>query len=352
MLNSSVPRKKARTNSDVNSGGWNSSHSATTPVTLPNSHREPMTMTQKPPLVDFHQADDNWGTGMRWEDMDHLTRLKFMAPRIQQSGGPPRIEYEFLDHLPTAVKEPLSEKMEAKMKCANDIAVSEVRSFFKREAARTGMTHRRDYSDEDDEDGSRGCYSSDDSFQGQKKSKAFFWRGFLSEEVTVEFVRNLTKLLTFTASFHASGSNVLQFERCYCPCSKKRSGQWLAHLAGRSAMYVLEKINTKSCNKGKGFYSPFALLAHLRQQQREDPLHYGILVYVVELYRHHYGIYDHEALYDVGTPNYFAAVACKMRQLEKYVFSCHWRKLWKNIPLALTRPPLRTVTLTILSRRP
>jgi hypothetical protein len=130
---------------------------------------------------------------MRWEDMDHLTRLKFMAPRIQQSGGKPRIEYEFLDHLPTAVKEPLSEKMEARMKRANDIAVSEVRSFFKREAARTEAP-RRSHVDHDDDDDSRGCYSSDDSFQGQKKSKAFFWRGFLSEEVAVEFVRNLTKL--------------------------------------------------------------------------------------------------------------------------------------------------------------
>ena len=122
--------------------------------------------------------------------------------------------------------------------------------------------------------------------------------------------------LTFTASFDATGSDKRQAERCYCPCSTRKSKQWL-EVAGPNVFNAVAVMGKKfnSCNKGKCLYQPFALLAHLREH-KHDPLHFGVLVYVTELYTHYYGILNHEALYNVGTTDYNRVMHHKTRQFE------------------------------------
>mmetsp|Transcript_4528 Transcript_4528/g.7582 ORF Transcript_4528/g.7582 Transcript_4528/m.7582 type:complete len:134 (-) Transcript_4528:11-412(-) len=73
----------------------------------------------------------NWGDGMKWQDMNHITRVRYLTPRMRQSGRPDNVDDSFFYALPPAVKEPLSERRKEKMKFAVNIAVEEIKKKFK-----------------------------------------------------------------------------------------------------------------------------------------------------------------------------------------------------------------------------
>jgi len=249
----------------------------------------------------------NWGDGMKWQDMNHITRVRYLTPRMRQSGRPDNVDDSFFYALPPAVKEPLSERRKEKMKFAVNIAVEEIKKKFK------GYEENEKECKQQDEDASS---SSDDSFDNfYTKKKVFLWNNNLSENDVIQFVKALPDHLTFTSSYDASGSDERHTELCHCPCSTKKSLQWL-HLAGAVAM--VEQMQFTACNKGPAVYRHFALLAHLRQFS--DPLHFGVLVYVTELYTQHYGLLNHEALYkNVDDGMYNTVLAYKTRQFESKI---------------------------------
>ena len=119
--------------------------------------------------------------------------------------------------------------------------------------------------------------------------------------------------LTFTASFDATGSDEQQAERYYCPCSTKKSKQWL-EVAGPKVFAGSDDMKFNSCNKSKSFYKPFALMVHLGGH--DDPLHHGVHKYMTVLYTHYYGMLIHEALYNVGTTDNDSVMHHKTRQFE------------------------------------
>jgi hypothetical protein len=78
----------------------------------------PLVESVAPALV-FHPTSQNWGDGMKWEEMDHDTRLRFLTPRFSETGLTDKPETAFYDCLPQAVKDPLSNKRVAQMKAAS-----------------------------------------------------------------------------------------------------------------------------------------------------------------------------------------------------------------------------------------
>ena len=63
----------------------------------------------------FHQPIETLGDGMAWEEMDHVMRLRFLTPRVIETGRPDRPDTGFFDCLPQAVKDPVSAKRKAQM---------------------------------------------------------------------------------------------------------------------------------------------------------------------------------------------------------------------------------------------
>ena len=80
----------------------------------------------------IHPPSEIWGNGMKWEEMDHDKRLRFLTPRFSETGQTDKPETAFYDYLPQAVKDPLSNERVAQMKTARDRAIKEVEAFFVR----------------------------------------------------------------------------------------------------------------------------------------------------------------------------------------------------------------------------
>jgi hypothetical protein len=222
------------------------------------------------PALAFRPTGDNWGDGMKWEEMDHDTKLRFLTPRYSETGHPDRQEIGFYDYLPQAVKNPLSNDRVARMEDAKNVAIKDIRAFFKgaKEEQEEGEKNEKD-----DDESSDGYPSSDDAMT----TKTFKWNEKITEEGALQFVTMLPKHLTFTASFDADAGNALQAKRCYCPCSKK-SQQW-HQVAGVEVERVVSNMGFE-CKSV--FYGARGLLDHLRG--KHDPLHHGVLAYVNELY--------------------------------------------------------------------
>jgi hypothetical protein len=81
--------------------------------------------------VKFFELAENWGDGMVWEDMDHMTRLRFLTPRVIETGRPSRPETSRFQRLPKAVLDPLSDTKEAEMVHASECAMTDVEAYFK-----------------------------------------------------------------------------------------------------------------------------------------------------------------------------------------------------------------------------
>ena len=90
----------------------------------------PLVNSVAPALV-FRPTGDNWGDGMKWEEMDHDTKLKSLTPRHSETGRQDRPEIGFYDYLPQAVKNPLSNERVAQMEDAKNVAIKDIRAFFK-----------------------------------------------------------------------------------------------------------------------------------------------------------------------------------------------------------------------------
>jgi hypothetical protein len=176
------------------------------------------------PALAFHPTSQNWGDGMKGEEMDHDTSLRFLTPRFSETGQTDKPETTFYDCLPQAVKDPLSNERVAQMKTARDIAIKEFKAFYVRAKE---VQEEQEKNERDDDESSDGYSSSDDY---GRMAKNFVWNGELTQEEGLEFVYMLPRHLTFTASFDADEGDLQKAKRCYCPCSKK-SVQWLK-LAG------------------------------------------------------------------------------------------------------------------------
>ena len=59
------------------------------------------------PPVKFFQIAENWGDGMVWKEMDHMTRLRFLTPRVIETERRPSLEIGFIGYLPMAMIVPL-----------------------------------------------------------------------------------------------------------------------------------------------------------------------------------------------------------------------------------------------------
>ena len=226
------------------------------------------------PPVKFFQLAENWGDGMVWKEMDHMTRLRFLTPRVIETGRSSRPETSFFHRLPKAVFIPISATREAEMANASECAMTDVAAYFKVEEEADVVDRKLQKEQEDDERDDDG--SSDGSeFYSPTDGDGHVtytcrWNGKLTKDEAVEFVKRLPMHLTFMAGFFAEGKS--ESTRCYCPCSKL-SQQW------RDAAGVTVVGLGFQC---KSFDAPSGLLDHLRSKR--DPLHHGILTYVNGLY--------------------------------------------------------------------
>ena len=217
------------------------------------------------PPVKVLQLGKSWGDGMDWKEMDHMTRLRSLTPRVIETGRRPSPEMGFIGYLPKAMIDPPSAKMETEMVNSSKGAVTAVQAFFK-------LAEEAD-EEEGDEDADSDGYVSSTEGDGFRTTTST-WNNSLTLEAVVDFVEKLPRHLTFTAGFVAVGDE--DRNRCYCPCSP-RSQQWL-DMAGPKAFNAVARMNF-TC---KGRYTPPGLLNHLRSKR--DPLHHGVLTYVNTLY--------------------------------------------------------------------
>ena len=81
---------------------------------------------------------------------------------------------------------------------------------------------------------------------------------------------------------------------------------------------LVTKYKFTSCGKGKSRFTPMGLMAHLEAKKESCVLHYGVDVFLRELYRNLRGT-GHKALYKLGDPNYKVAEAAEKQELEEYV---------------------------------
>ena len=219
------------------------------------------------------QLAENWGDGMDWKQMDHMTRLRYLTPRVIVTGSSSNPETSFFDRLPKAVRIPISATRQAEMAYASECATTDVAAFFKvlEEDDMVDRKLQKDQADDErDDDGSSDgaeFYSPTDG--DGHMTYTCNWNGLTKDEA-IKFVKSLPMHLTFMAGFFAEGKS--ESTRCYCPCSKV-SQQW------RVAAGVTVVGLGFQC---KSFDAPSGLLDHLRSKR--DPLHHGILTYVNGLY--------------------------------------------------------------------
>jgi hypothetical protein len=154
------------------------------------------------PALAFRPTGHNWGDGMKWEEMDHDTKLRFLTPGHSDTGRPDQPETGFYDYLPQAVKNPLSNESVARMEEAKIIAIKDIRAFFKRAKE---VQEEREKNERDDNESSDSYPSSDDALT----TKTFWWNGKMTEDEALEFVTMLPEHLTFTAGFDADAALLL-----------------------------------------------------------------------------------------------------------------------------------------------
>ena len=155
----------------------------------------PLVESVAPPPFKFHQPTESLGDGMDWEDMDHVTRLKLLTPRVIEIGCEDRPETSFFSCIPKAVLEPLSAKRGARMQTGRDSAIKVIKDYFKNYRA---AQQDQENNQEKDEDESSDDYPSSDD--GRITKTLFVWNGRLAEDEAVEFVNMLPRHLMFTAS--------------------------------------------------------------------------------------------------------------------------------------------------------
>jgi hypothetical protein len=225
------------------------------------------------PPVKFWELTENWGDGMVWEEMDHMTRLRFLTPRVIERGRPSRPETSLFQRLPKAVFNPISATREAEMANASECAMTDFVAYFKREEEADVVDRKlqkeQDEGERDDDNSLDGYYSSPTEGDGFL-TYTYRWKDQLTKEEAVEFVKRLPMHLTFMAVFFAEGKS--EGTRCYCPCSKL-SQQW------RDVAGVTVAGLGFQC---KSFDAPSSLLDHLHS--KGDTLHHGVLTYVSVLY--------------------------------------------------------------------
>jgi hypothetical protein len=226
------------------------------------------------PPVKFFELAENWGDGMLWKDMDHTTRLRFLTPRVIETGRSNRPDTSFFRHLPKAVSIPISATRETEMANASECAMTDVAAYFKvleEDDVVDRKLQKEQANDERDDDGSSDgaeFYSPTDGYGHM--TYTCNWNGLTKDEA-IKFVKSLPMHLTFMAGFFAEGKS--ESTRCYCPCAKL-SQQWRV-VAGVS----VDGLGFQC----KSFDAPSGLLDHLHSK-RADPLHRGVLTYVNTLY--------------------------------------------------------------------
>jgi hypothetical protein len=245
------PNKKARTDND--------GMPAPAVMAAP-----PSTESVEPPITFFELAE-NWGDGLVWKDMDHMTRLRFLTPRVIETGRPSRPETSLFQRLPKAVLHPLSDTKETEMVHASECATTDVEAYFKSAKLNDEEDKKQQKEHEDDERDDDDSSHEGDGFL----TYTYRWKGKLTKDEAVEFVKRLPMHLTFMAGFVAEGKS--ESTRCYCPCSKL-SQKW------RDAAGVTVAGLGFQC---KSFDAPSGLLDHL---SKRDPLYHGVLTYVNALY--------------------------------------------------------------------
>jgi hypothetical protein len=227
--------------------------------------------------VKFLELAENWGDGMGWEEMDHMTRLRFLTPRVIETGRPSRPETSLFQRLPKAVSNPMSATREAEVANASECAMTDVVAYFKvaeeEEVLNRKLQKEQDEDERDDDDSLEGYDYSPTEGDGFLTYR-YRWKDQLTKEEAVEFVKRLPMHLTFMAGFVAEGNS--ESKRCYCPCSKL-SQQW-REAAGPKATSAVVRLGFQC----KSFDDPSSLVDHLRSLR--DPLHHGVLTYVNELY--------------------------------------------------------------------
>ena len=82
------------------------------------------------PPVKFFQLAENWGDDMVWKEMDHMTRLRFLTPRVIETGRSSRPETSLFQRLPKAVFNPISATREAEMANASECAMTDVVAYL------------------------------------------------------------------------------------------------------------------------------------------------------------------------------------------------------------------------------
>lgn len=207
---------------------------------------------------------------IQWESLTHLEKIKYLTPRIDPCNRP---DVGFFNQLPPEVLRNDLKKHE-RTDAATQAAVATVEAFF------AGAEHEAKIErEEDSESNSESEDFGDDDYEDPYKRKfEFEWGGFLTKEFALKFVRGLREHLLFTASFDASGSDEAHDHLCHCPCSTKKSMQWLKLIGFDGIVESTEfKGRFSACNNRRGTYRHFALLAHL-EQLRDDPLHRGKLI--------------------------------------------------------------------------
>jgi hypothetical protein len=210
---------------------------------------------------------------MKWENLNHIQKIKYLIPRLKNSGRPDSPDVSFFKQLPQEIlqRECMSERKE-KMDAATEKALAVVHKFYV-DAADDDAKEKDDDSYVFDDDDDAGDQEYEDPYR--RKYQGHEWGGFLSEGFAFNFIKGLPKHILFTASFDASGSDEAHSQLCHCPCSTKKSFQWLKLIGFEGITEEMRYQNRFSaCNNRKATFRHFALLAHL-EALIDDPLHRG-----------------------------------------------------------------------------
>jgi hypothetical protein len=247
-------------------------------------------------------STNDWCEGMKWDAMNLNQRIRYLTPRLQVNTDKLKVDESFYRAVfPTVTKKLSEDQKEArseKMKGAVKAAKDAVSMLFRQ------VESSMEKSDTDDSE--KGWSSEEElpAINGVTECEAHW------------FVENLPNHLLFTTSFDVDGTDTSESKLCLCPCSQKKSGQWL------------KMFNLPNSGSGEACHKTFehsALLAHLdskgdvRDFRGVDLLHFGTRAYLIKLYSNHYPLgLDHEALYVNKKHNLYKQVmAYKHRLREK-----------------------------------
>ena len=288
----------------------------TLPENVPNAPDEPSA-----PVTNI------WCDGMKWEEMNLNQRIRYLTPRLQVNQGKSKVDESFY----WAVLHTATKKHTGDLKDTNignvraaggdqtelhekiNVAVDEQnKRITKTEAAVKAAKDAVSALFRQLESSMPKSDTDDSEKDWTSEEEAVLTLRDVTEYGAHRFMERLPDHLLFTTSFDVDGTDTSQSKLCLCPCSKKKSGQWL------SMFHLPDTGSSTACHKP---FEHFALLAHLKTvgDQTRDPLHVGIHAYLIKLYSNHYPAgFDHEALYLNNQHNLFKQVmAYKQRLREK-----------------------------------